>query len=179
MEEKAAYVQIGQFIVKFQRVEEQLIDLLELTCVTKTDRETIALNGFIHADEEFVRIIKDERTYSKRVKATDTRFARFVDQLPVPDQSVKQRFHDLMTELLGLGNRRNKIVHSTYAPYISVDGQFGLRRKQAPKAGQREGQEEDLLPESLAGDLKSLDAAHQSFEAFRSQILDWLYGEDA
>ncbi|SRR5712692_5789753 len=175
MNEKATYDQIGYFVVRFQQVEEQLHDLLELTTVTKTENPTIALNGLIRADEEFVQILKNERTYSKRVKATEARFARFVDLLPTPDQSAKQRFHDLMEELRKLGKRRNDIVHSTCAPFISVEGQFGLRRKDSK---QRKGQEEEILPESLAGDLERLDAAYQSLEAFRLEILTWLYGED-
>ena len=161
MKEKATYDQIGHFVVRFQQVEEQLTDLLELTTVTKTENQTIALNGLIHADEELVRILKNERQYSKRVNATETRFARFVDLLPAPDQSAKQRFHGLMEELRKLGKRRNEIVHSTYTSFISVEGQFGLRRKVSK---QPEVREEDILPESLAGDLKRLDAAYQSLE---------------
>jgi len=134
MEEKATYDQIGRFVVRFQQVEEQLTDLLELTTVTKKESPTIALNGLIHADEEFVLILRNERQYSKRVKSTDARFARFVRLLPTPDQSAKQRFHDLMTELLELGKRRNEIVHSTYAPFISVEVQFGLRRRNSKLA---------------------------------------------
>ena len=180
MTENETYHQIGHFVVRFQHVEERLTELLELMAVTRTESPTIALNGLTHADEEFVRILVNELQYSQRVKTTDVMFARFVDLLPAPDDSAKKRFHELMTELRELGEIRNKIVHSTYAPFISVEGQVGLRRESsrlAASTGQREVQEEDLLPESFAEDLKRLDAAQQSLETFRSKILDWLYGE--
>lgn len=180
MKENTSHEQIGHFIVKFQHVEDQLTELLELMAVTKTERPTIALNGLTHADEEYVRILVNKIDYDDRVTTTDVMFARFVDLLPDPDKSEKTHFHDLMTELRKLGERRNLIVHSKYTPFISVEGALGLRRthsKLAAKAGRRMVQEEDLLPESFAEDLKRLDAAQHSLGRFRLKILDWLYQE--
>lgn len=162
MQESRSYQQIGHFVVMFQHAEQQLTELLVLMA---------------DADDEFVRILVNELQYSKRVKTTDVMFARFVDLLSNPDQSAKQRFHDLMAELLKLGNRRNEIVHSKYTPFISVEGQVGLRRmssKLAATEGQRNVQEEDLLPESFAEDLERLSAAQKSLETFRLKIIDWL-----
>ena len=162
MQESATCQQIGRFVVMFQHAEQQLTELLVLMA---------------NADDEFVRILVNELEYNKRVKTTDVMFGRFVDLLRDPDQSAKKRFHDLRTELLKLGERRNEIVHSKYTPFINVKGLAGLRRESSRLAGskgQRDVQEEDLLPESFVEDLERLSAAQKSLETFRLKILDWL-----
>lgn len=163
MQENATYQQIGRFVIMFQRAEQSLTELLVLMA---------------NADDEFVRILVNELEYSKRVKTTDVMFGRFVDLRRSPDESAKQRFHDLMTELLKLGERRNEIVHSKYTPFINVEGVAGLRRensKLAASKGLRDVKEEDLLPESFEEDFKRLSAAHQSLETFRLKVINWLY----
>ena len=163
MHDSATCQQIGRFVVMFQHAEQQLTELLVLMA---------------NADDEFVRILVNELEYNKRVKTTDVMFGRFVDLLGEPDQSAKQRFHDLMTGLVKLGERRNEIVHSKYSSFINVEGIAGLRRessKLAASKGQRDVQEEDLLPESFAEDLERLSAAQKSLETFRLKIIDWLY----
>ena len=165
MQDSAPYLQIGRFVVMFQHAEQQLTELLVLMA---------------NADDEFIRILVNELEYTKRVKTTDVMFGRFVDLLREPDQSAKQQFHDLMTELLKLGERRNEIVHSKYTLFINVKGLAGLRRKNSKlvaSKGQRNVQEEDLLPESFANDLERLSTAQKSLETFRLKILDWLYPE--
>jgi phenylpyruvate tautomerase PptA (4-oxalocrotonate tautomerase family) len=162
MQDSAAHQQIGRFVVMFQHAEQQLTELLVLMA---------------NADDEFVRILVNELEYNKRVKATDVMFGRFVDLLGEPNESARQWFHELMTELIKLGKRRNEIVHSKYMPFINVEGLAGLRRessKLAARKGQRDVQEEDLLPESFVEDLKRLSAAQKSLEAFRLKILAWL-----
>lgn len=163
MQESAIWQKIGRFVVMFQQAEHQLTELLVL--MTKADRE-------------FVRILVSELEYNKRVRTTDVMFSRFVDLLRDPDPSAKLQFHDLMTELLKLGERRNEIVHSKYTLFFTVKGLAGLRRessKLAPSRGQRDVQEEDLLPESFAKDLDRLSAAQKSLEAFRLKIIGWRY----
>ena len=163
MQQNATYNQIGRFVVLFQHAEQKLTELLVLMA---------------NADDEFVRILINELEYNKRVKTTDVMFGRFVDLLRNPDQAAKQQFHDLMTELLKLGERRNKIVHSKYTPFINVEGVAGLRRensKLAASKGLRDVKEEDLLPESFEEDLNRLSAAHQSLEVFRLKVIGWLY----
>lgn len=162
MQESATYQQIGRFVVMFQHAEQQLTELLVLMA---------------NADGEFVRILVNELEYNKRVKTTDVMFSRFVDLLRNPDQSAKQRFHDLMTELLKLGERRNEIVHSKYTLFINIKGLARLRRKSSKLAaskGQRDVLEEDLLPESFSEDLERLSAAQKTLETFRLKIINWL-----
>lgn len=163
MHDSATCQQIGRFVVMFQHAEQQLTELLVLMA---------------NADDEFVRILVNELEYNKRVKTTDVMFGRFVDLRAEPDQSAKQRFHDLMTELVKLGERRNEIVHSKYSSFINVEGIAGLRRersKLAASKGQRDVQEEDLLPESFAEDLERLSAAQKSLETFRLKIINRVY----
>lgn len=166
MQENVAYHQIGRFVVMFQRAEQQLTELLVLMA---------------NADDEFVRILVNELEYSKRVKTTDVMFGRFVDLQRKPDESAKGQFHDLMKELLRLGERRNEIVHSKYTPFIDVDGVPGLRRKNSKlvaSKGQRDVQEEDLLAESFGEDLKRLSDASRALEDFRLKAIEWLYPPD-
>lgn len=163
MQENAIYQQIGRFVVMFQLVEQRLTELLVL---------------MPNVDDEFVQILVNELEYNKRVKTTDVMFGRFIDLQRNPDQSAKQKFHDLMTELVKIGERRNEIVHSKYTLFINVEGVAGLRRensKLAASKGLRDVKEEDLLPESLEEDLKRLSAANESLETFRMKIIDWLY----
>lgn len=166
MQQNANYHQIGRFVVMFQHAEQMLTELLVLMA---------------NADDEFVRILINELEYNKRVKTTDVMFGRFVELLPSPDQAAKQQFHNLMTVLLKLGERRNEIVHSKYTPFINVEGVAGLRReksKLASSRGLREVKEEDLLPESFEEDFNRLTAALQLLEVFRLKVIDWLYPTD-
>jgi len=110
MQQNANFHQIGRFVFMFQHAEQRLTELLVLMA---------------NADDEFVRILINELEYRGRVKTTDVMFGRFVDLLSNPDQAVKQQFHDLMTELLKLGESRNEIVHSQYTPFINVEGVLG------------------------------------------------------
>jgi hypothetical protein len=113
MQQNTAFQEIGRFVFYFQRAEYLLTDLL----VRMAD-----------ADVEFVRILVNELEYSKRVKTADVMFGRFVGLRCNIDEPVKCQFHELMTELLRLGERRNEIVHSNYTTFINVDGVEGLRR---------------------------------------------------
>ncbi len=157
-----AFQEIGRFVFCFQRAECLLTDLL--VCMAD-------------ADVEFVRILINELEYSKRVKTADVMFGRFVGLRGNLDEAIRHQFHDLMTELLRLGERRNEIVHSNYTPFINVDGAEGLRRvnsKLKASKGQRDIEEEDLLAESFGEDLNRLSEAIRNLESFRLKIIDWI-----
>ena len=114
MQETSASEKIGRFVVMFQDAERRITELLVLMA---------------QADSEFIHILVNELEFSKRIKTADVMFGRFVGLRRDVDASEKDQFHDLMTKLLKLGERRNEIVHSTYLPFIDVHGVAGLRRK--------------------------------------------------
>ncbi|MDR0775146.1 MAG: hypothetical protein LBE81_00705 [Azonexus sp.] len=162
MNASASHQELGRFIVTFQHVETALTRLLVLMA---------------KADDEAVRILVNELQYSQRVKTTDVLFARFVDLLCNPDYTAKAEFHKLMNELWKLGERRNEMVHSKYASWISVEGRSGLLRENSrlrASKGAREEEEEELLPESFAEDFRRLSEALNELERFRLKVIDWL-----
>lgn len=163
MHAPTSYQELGRFIVMFQHAEAALTNLLILVA---------------KADDEAIRILVNELEYSQRVKTTDVMFARFVDILGNPDQPAKAEFHRLMVELGKLGERRNEIVHSKYSSWINVEGKLGLLRENSrlrASKGTREAQEEELLPEAFAEDLRRLSVALQELEYFRLKIIDCLF----
>lgn len=162
MQHNTAFQEIGRFVFYFQHAEYLLTDLL----VRMAD-----------ADVEFVRILVNELEYSKRVKTADVMFGRFVGLRCNLDESVRCQFHELMTELLRLGERRNEIVHSSYTPFINGAGVEGLRRvnsKLIASKGQRNIEEEDLFAESFGEDLNRLSEATRTLESFRLKIIEWI-----
>ncbi len=157
-----AYHQLGRFIVAFQHLEAAVNDLLEF------------LSG---GDCEVTRILANDLKYSKRLNTADVLFARFVDLRTNTDQAAKGEFHNLMVELRDLGERRNDMVHSRYHPWIDVNGNEGLLRRNSKlrgKAGEREELEEELQPDAFDADLERLDQAAARLDAFRLKVIDWL-----
>jgi parvulin-like peptidyl-prolyl isomerase len=166
MNSPTAYHQLGRFIVAFQHIEGAVNDLLELMADT---------------DGEVVRILANDLEYSKRLNTADVLFARFVDLRKNTNQEAKADFHKLVVELRDLGERRNEFVHSQYNPWIDVHGKEGLLRansKLRGNKGEREEKEEELQPDAFNRDLVRLTAAAARLEAFRLQVIDWLYPSD-
>ncbi len=160
-----AYHQLGKFIVIFQHLEDEINSLLILMA---------------NADCEVVRILVNELEYHKRLKTADVLFSRYIDIRPNTDPTQKKEFHNLMTELGKLAERRNELVHSKYNPWINIDGIEGLLRtnsKLRSNKGEREEQEEELQPEAFHADIERLHAAANIIEKFRIKIIDWNYSE--
>lgn len=166
MNRHTAYHQFGRFIVGFQHLEEAINDLLELTA---------------GGDCESVRILANDLGYASRLKTADVLFARFVDLRINVDAAVKGEFHQLMTDLQKLGERRNTLVHSRYFQWLDAQGNEGLLRinsRLQGRKGSREQNEEELQPQAFDGDLQRLVAAAKHLESFRLRIIDWLYSEN-
>ncbi len=162
MNQPTAYHQIGRFVVSFQHVEAALTELLVLMA---------------RADDEAIRILVNELEYSKRVKTTDVMFARFVNLQHDPDELAREEFHKLMNELGKLGERRNDIVHSKYSSWINTEGLLGFIRENSrlrASKGDRQIEEEGLIPETFDSDLNRLSEARKALEGFRLKIIDFL-----
>lgn len=166
MTSPTAYHQLGRFIVDFQDIESSVNDLLELLA----DK----------ADGEVIRILTNDLEYRKRLNTADVLFARFVDLRNNTDTSAKGEFHKLIVKLVDLGERRNELVHSRYNAWFNVDGNEGLLRRNSKlrgSKGEREEKEEELQPGAFDQDLQRLAAAAARLEAFRLQVIRWLYPE--
>lgn len=158
--------QPGEFIVLFQHAETSINELLVLLS---------------RADDEAIRILVNELGYSQRLKTVDVLFSRFVDLRCDPDLPPKAAFHKLMVELAILGERRNKLVHSTYMTWIDVAGDVGLFRQNSrlrDSTGILEQKEEELLPDAFNKDIERLDIALQELGKFRLRIIDWIYPDE-
>ena len=160
----SAYHQLGKFIVDFQHAEETINKIIIFLANAN--------------DEEAIRILLNEFEYSQRLKTADVMFARFVELQRESDPSAKTDFHNLISELSKLGERRNDLVHSKYMRWIHISGTEGLIRQNSKlraRKGLREQEEEELLPEAFTADLQKLASALQKLETFRLKVLDWLY----
>lgn len=159
----SAYHQLGRFIVDFPHLENAVNDLLVLMANT---------------DDSVVRILANDLEYSKRLHTADVLFALFVDLRNNTKAEEKARFHKLMVELDKLGQRRNKLVHSRYNPWLNVEGKEGLLRTNSRLSGsngEREEKVEELQPEAFNADLQRLAAAAVELEQFRQPVIEWLY----
>lgn len=165
MNTPTAYHQLGQFIVKFQHLEEAVNDLMVFLADT---------------DDSVVRILANDLEYGKKLNTADVLFSHFIAIRNNTKPEAKVDFHKLMVELRELGERRNDLVHSRYNPWIDVNGKEGLLRTNAKlrgSKGHREEKEEELQPEAFEADLQRLAEATEALEKFRLQIIDWLYPE--
>ena len=165
MNAPTAYHQLGQFIVKFQHLENVINNLITLLANT---------------NDSVVQILTNDLEYGKRLNTADVLFAYFVDLRNTTQAELKADFHKLIVELRELGERRNELVHSRYNPWLNVQGNEGLLRtnsKLRGSKGEREEKEEELQPETFYDDLQRLSSAAIALENFRLQILDWLYPE--
>lgn len=165
MNAPSAYHQLGQFIVKFQHLENVVNNLITILANT---------------NDSVVQILTNELEYGKRLNTADVLFAYFVDLRNNTQAELKADFHKLIVELRELGERRNELVHSRYTPWLNVQGNEGLLRtnsKLRGSKGEREEKEEELQPETFYDDLHRLNSAAIALEKIRLQILDWLYPE--
>ena len=156
-----ALYQLGRFVVMFQQIEMALTDLLVL---------------LIHADDEAVRILINDLTYSQRVKTTGALFSRFVDVRVNPSEAMKDGFAKLTTELLKLGERRNELLHSGYSKWTNINGFSGLIRSNSRlRSGSREREEEELLAQAFEPDLMRMAKVLEQIEAFRRFGIEHVY----
>ena len=163
MADVTAYHQLGKFVVGFQALEELL-------------NEVIAL--IARSDQESVQILTNELEFSKRLKAAEVLFARFVGINTRDDGAATRDFHSVIVELYKLSERRNELVHSSYHEWRDVDGNSGLLRKHSKlrgSAGKREVTEEALQPDDFNVDLERLDGAAVRLEAQRRTVIAWQY----
>lgn len=155
--------QLGEFIVCFQHLEDQINDLLVLLART---------------DDSVVRILVNDLEFSKRLTTADVLFAYVVDIGNNINEEAKADFRKLTNELRKLGERRNDLVHSRYNPWTDTQGNEGLIRtnsKLLGGRGVREEREEELHSEDFEADLQQLSDAAGKIEKFRQQIIDWLH----
>jgi len=163
MHEKKAYEMIGQFVVTFQHVESYLKDMLALIA---------------DADEECIRILTSEMEYTRLVKTLDVMYSWIIDKREISDLEDRKNFHELMSQLLKLGELRNEIVHSKHYPILclGVDDQdssgFYLEnsRLRASKGG-REAGKKSIFQTDLDCEYKKLAAILDSLEVYKSNIL--------
>ncbi len=158
--------QLGKFIYRFQLVEAQVDELILLLA---------------NQDEEMSRIMTSELDFAQKLKTVDVMFARFADIRTNVVESAKSEFHSTVVDVIKLCERRNDLVHSRYWSWLDVDNQIGLLRQNAKlrgKSGILERQEEKLLPEDFASDLKSLSRVCLDLEEFRLRVIDWLFPDE-
>ena len=166
MNRPTAYHQLGQFIVKFQHLENAVNDLIVMLADT---------------NDSVVQILTNDLEYGKRLITVDVLFSYFVDLRHNTQAERKADFHRLIVELGKLGERRNDLVHSRYSRWLNVAGNEGLLRtnsKLRSRKGEREEMEEELLPEAFDIDLQRLSRAALEMDKFRLQILNWLYPDN-
>ncbi|WP_211475056.1 hypothetical protein [Collimonas humicola] len=155
--------QLGEFIVCFQHLEDQINDLLVLMA---------------KSDDSVVRILVNDLEYNKRLVTADVLFSYVVNVRNNINEGAKVEFRKLTNELRKLGERRNDLVHSRYNPWTDTEGNEGLIRtnsKLLGGRGVREEKEEELQPEDFHDDLQQLAEAADAIQKFRLRIIDWLY----
>ena len=168
MPSPTTYDQLGRFIVKFQRLERQVVELTELLA---GDQPVITA------------ILTAELDFSKRVKTVDVLYSYFVElRVNSKMESSKKAFHKLCSTLLELAGRRNELVHSVFTPWLSVQGMPGLIRENARLSSSKGALveiEEELLPDSLDAEIVNLSCVSVELEEYRVKIIDMLYPSEA
>jgi len=161
MENEFAFKQLGEFVVKFQVIENQIRELIMY---------------IISENEDFIEILITDLEFTNRIKKCDIVFSRFCNIHPGPDERSQKSFHDLMNSILKAAERRNELVHSNYYTWQNIHGETGLLRqnfKNKASKGAVEMQEEEILPKDLLSDIANLDNISERIEEFRLQVVDW------
>ncbi|WP_088332377.1 hypothetical protein [Lacimicrobium sp. SS2-24] len=154
------FQQLGKFIYNFQLVETLIKDLIELIA---------------NSDDEMIRILMNELSFSQKVKTVNVMFSRLIDVKNNTIESDKSDFHKLMSKILKLAERRNDLVHSRYYSYLSQEHEIGLLRKNSKlrgKSGVREETEEVLFSVNFNDDFEKLSEVINHLEQFRLKIID-------
>ncbi len=163
MNDSDPYHLLGNFVVKFQDLEDCVSEIISLLVQAK--------------DNEMTFILMNELDNSTRLRTADVLFQRFTSVRTGILEDENTNFHKLITQLQKLGTRRNEIVHSKYYNWTNVAGEIGLLRQNSKLRGgkgKREDIEEELLPKDLWSDLGNLINAYNQLESFRRKIIDWV-----
>lgn len=161
MDNEYAYKQLGEFVVNFQVIENQIRELIIY---------------IVDHSEDYIEILISDLEFANRVKKCDVIFSRFCDTCSGPENSDKEQFHRLMKRVLNAAERRNELVHSIFFTWQNIDGETGLLRqnyKNRASKGVLEMQEEELLPKDLINDITKLEKISEDIEKFRLQVIDW------
>ena len=164
--ENAAFHQLGLFVYSFQSVEREVEEILLL---------------LMKADEEMVAILMSELDFSQKLRTVDVLFSRFVDVRRGISADEKTSFHNSVSQIVKLCQRRNEIVHSKYHTWQNIEGKLGLLRQNSKlrtSKGIREESEEELLPEAFAVDAKNISECLRDLERHRLKVLESLYDTD-
>ena len=131
------YHQLGRVVVRFQHVEHAVTEIILL---------------LVQGDDEATKILVHDLGYMQRVKVASSLFTRFVELRTNINPDAKRDFYALVTELEGVGQRRNELVHSRYVNWIPLGGAEGLLRtkqRRSTKSPATETTEEEILSESF------------------------------
>jgi hypothetical protein len=156
-----SHARLGQFIVDFQQVEAEVENIVLL------------LAG---GNELAIKMLLARMEYGALLTAADSLFAYAADSTNgIKPDRVKQ-FHKLMDDLHRLGQRRNQLVHSTYMPLRSIDGEVGLWRENMTvdrNKGKYKNEEDTLMPAALLSETKKIRELLHRIEEFRIELISW------
>jgi hypothetical protein len=131
-------------------------------------------------DDEATRIFIHDLGYAQRLRVVSSMFTRFIDLRNDTDTTIKADFYGLVSELEGVGQRRNDLVHSRYINWLQLGGGEGLLRtkqRRTNKSASIEIAEEGLDSDAFEQDFLRLAKALMLLENARLNILDMLYPE--
>lgn len=160
------YKQIGRFVVGFQNVEAALIDI---AC--------LLLDG---ARTPRAEIVLSRLSFKNLTDATEAMLIRFVDERSFTDGEQRRTdFHVVSERCRGLGNRRNALVHSTYAHLMSGDTNTnkGLLRSRSrlriggAQGARHESEEEVLTASDLEGATGECQQLATELDGFRLWLI--------
>ena len=159
------YHQLGRFVVTFQHVEHAVTEIILL---------------LTQGDDEATKILIHDLGYAQRVRVASSMFTRFAELRTDKNEKTKTDFYALVSELEGIGRRRNELVHSRYVNWLQLGGAEGLLRtkqRRSNKSPATELTEEGLKPDSFEEDFLRLAKVLMLLENARLNILDMLYPE--
>jgi hypothetical protein len=156
----ALHALLGRFVLTFQAVEAKMVEL------------TVQI---VDADPEYVATLTAELEFNAKARALEVIYARYAETHSPSDAAPRSEIHQLMTKILDLATRRNELVHSFYAPWITVDGEAALARtptRLKPSKGVRKQEGESILSENLEAEIIKMQSILQELEKYRLQVID-------
>jgi hypothetical protein len=163
---KAIYCDIGRYVVIFQALEGELLQICWLLAEPAYDPSAQAALA--------------QMPFKRLVRETSVRIGTFRDERGLDDTEFRRgfwsRFHDLLAHCREIADLRNTIVHSAYV-HLEAGGELhGILRshmRAKPGAGEAEFDQEFLAARSFDQALRDLSLTTWHLGQCRMQLIHW------
>jgi hypothetical protein len=165
-DEEAIYREVGRYVVIFQQIEQELLQICWLLAEPAYDSAA--------------RVKLTRMPFKQLVSETSKRIDAFRDERGLDDTEFRRafwtRFHDLLAHCREIADQRNSIVHSAYVHLEAGDELHGIVRsdmRAMPDASDVEFDHENLSAHSFYRAMQDMAWTIWHLGQCRIQLIHW------